>query len=138
MYVEYNSNNSGGDWWLTDDDWKNLEKAGWKIVWKNLTWTDSYEKDEDGTPKLIKSKKDNLMCDKDENGEYRFLGALATTAYKANMSLKAAADEWESITGKSATDAGCACCGQPHNFTEYDDNGDYVTSGPDTDYSCSW
>lgn len=33
MIVEYSSNNSGGDWWLSDDDWKNLESAGWKVKW---------------------------------------------------------------------------------------------------------
>ena len=34
MIVEYTSTNSGGQWWLTDDDWKNLEKAGWKVEWE--------------------------------------------------------------------------------------------------------
>ncbi len=26
--IEYSSNNSGGDWWLKDEDWFALEKAG--------------------------------------------------------------------------------------------------------------
>ena len=34
MIVEYSSNNSGGDWWLTDDDWKKLEQAGWIVQWR--------------------------------------------------------------------------------------------------------
>lgn len=25
MYVEYISNNSGGSWWLSDDNWEALE-----------------------------------------------------------------------------------------------------------------
>ena len=33
MYVEYNANNSGGSWWLSDGDWKALEAAGWKVKW---------------------------------------------------------------------------------------------------------
>ena len=32
--IRYDSNNSGGDWWLTDEDWKNLEKVGWVIDWE--------------------------------------------------------------------------------------------------------
>ena len=31
----YDSNNSGGDWWLTDDDWKKLEGAGWTVNWES-------------------------------------------------------------------------------------------------------
>lgn len=34
MRVTYSSNNSGGSWWLTDDDWRNLEAAGWDVQWK--------------------------------------------------------------------------------------------------------
>jgi len=33
MRVEYDSNNSGGGWWLSLDDWKALEKAGWEVEW---------------------------------------------------------------------------------------------------------
>ena len=38
MYVEYSSNNSGGSWWLKDEDWKALEAAGWKVVWASLDY----------------------------------------------------------------------------------------------------
>jgi hypothetical protein len=37
-YVEYDTNNSGGSWWLSDEDWKNLEKAGWEVSWKKKRW----------------------------------------------------------------------------------------------------
>ena len=30
----YSSNNSGGDWWLSDEDWKALEAGGWKVDWQ--------------------------------------------------------------------------------------------------------
>jgi len=32
--IRYSSNNSGGDWWLSDEDWRNLEKEGWKVEWR--------------------------------------------------------------------------------------------------------
>ena len=31
--VEYESNNSGGDWWLSDNDWLTLARAGWMVEW---------------------------------------------------------------------------------------------------------
>ena len=31
MEIEYSSNNSGGSWWLKDEDWKALEAAGWWV-----------------------------------------------------------------------------------------------------------
>lgn len=33
MRVQYSSNNSGGDWWLSDADWIGLADAGWEVVW---------------------------------------------------------------------------------------------------------
>lgn len=105
MKVEYSSHNSGGHWWVDDDGWKALEKAGWKVDWEVGRWLD----------------------------------ALATSATKENCAnIKEAVDEWERLTGCSSTDAGCPCCGPPHHFTLYDDNGEYIDSGPNTDYSLSW
>ena len=39
MIVRYNSNNSGGYWWLTFDDWVNLGRACWKVNWKDSNST---------------------------------------------------------------------------------------------------
>ncbi len=108
--IEYSSNNSGGSWWLKDKDWKNLEKAGWKIVYEDQEYV--YEKgnyafDSKGFPKLTRREK---------NGN-RWLGALSTTAFKFFPSVKDAISEWEEITGQNAEDEGCDCCGQPHNFS---------------------
>jgi hypothetical protein len=116
MYVEYDSNNSGGSWWLKDKDWLALEAAGWEVDWK-------------------RNQKDSF-CRPDAEG--RWLGALATSATRRGLSLRDAADEWERVTGRCATDAGCACCGAPHSFTEYTDAGEYVKSGPNTSYEASW
>jgi len=38
MSVEYSSNNNGGKWWLTLQDWKNLE-AAFRTVSLNTTNT---------------------------------------------------------------------------------------------------
>jgi hypothetical protein len=102
--VEYSSNNSGGGWWLSDDDWKNLEAAGWEVEW-------------------VKDQPDGIMH---REGEERWLGALATRAYRVGLSLNMAIAEFEDITGQSADDEGCECCGQPHNFYEVDDEGHLV------------
>ena len=146
-YVTYESNNSGGHWWLKDEDWEALEKAGWKVVWENLEYIygDKGERirDEDGTPKLVPVGEGNSgykpLCAKQySNGDFRFLGALARTAYRPGLSMREAVDEWERITNGCSTDAGCSCCGQPHYFTEYDDEGKYVASGPNADYVIGW
>lgn len=34
-YVQYSHNNSGGVDWLTSDDWKKLEEAGWILSDRN-------------------------------------------------------------------------------------------------------
>lgn len=146
MYVEYSSNNSGGSWWLEDQDWRSLEAGGWKVEWARLEnlydEKGSYVRDEDGTPKLVPVEQGNskfgALFNRENDGDYRYMGALAKKAYRVGLSLLEAAAEWEKLTGKSSTDAGCPCCGQPHNFTEYDDDGKYVKSGPDTHYEARW
>ena len=116
MKVEYDSNNSGGHWWLKDEHWLALEKAGWKVDWYK-----------DQNEEFFKPGKDG-----------RWLGALASAASREGLPLMDAVREWETITGQCSTDAGCSCCGNPHTFTEYDDNGGYVRSGPDASYVASW
>ena len=148
-YIEYSSNNSGGGWWLDDEDWLALEKAGWVVAWRSLEPLYDEDKkavrDERGLPKLVPLGEGNsgygqfFAEKKGDDGKVRWLGALATKAYKPNCeSLREAADEWERITGETATDAGCPCCGQPHSFTLYGDDGKYVESGPETSYEARW
>jgi len=100
MIVEYSSNNSGGDWWLSDDDWKNLESAGWKVKW-------------------IREDEHYVKYWKCEDG--RWLGALAKEATREGLSLEEAIAEWEEITGQNSEDEGCECCGRPHSFYLYKD-----------------
>lgn len=94
--VTYHSNNSGGDWWLSDDDWRNLEKAGWEVHWfKDDSYYSEYTSvQEDG----------------------RWLGALAGEATRKGLSLRDAIAEWEEVTGEFAYAEGCSCCGSPHDF----------------------
>ena len=60
MKIRYESNNSGGHWWLSDKNWKDLEKAGWNVSWKKSRWL--------GT--LAKSAEKNFMSLKDAIEEF--------------------------------------------------------------------
>ena len=100
-YIRYSSNNSGGNWWLTEQNWKDLEAAGWEVEW-------------------VKNKPEGLFRDR---GSDRFLGALATEAKRHGLSYKMAIAECEDVTGESHLDEGCSCCGEPHSFYEYNDDG---------------
>jgi hypothetical protein len=98
--VTYESNNSGGSWWLRDEDWHKLAAAGWAVDW---------EKDKTGPLR---------------KGE-RFLGALAMRASKDFADPREAIAEFERITGQDASDEGCNCCGPPHSFSYKDADGGY-------------
>lgn len=98
MIVEYSSNNSGGDWWLSDDDWRNLEEAGWAVEWV---------KDDEANGRRSFSRAD-------ETG--RWLGALATDATIEAESVEEAIEKWRAVVGQDPDVEGCPCCGQPHSF----------------------
>ena len=95
-YVEYNSNNSGGSFWLSDDEWRALERAGWVVSW-------------------VKDTKDKYR----EPGEERWLGTLACYAYLKDATMREAIDSFQRNTNQNASDLGCGCCGPPHSFTLY-------------------
>lgn len=143
-YVEYRSNNSGGHWWVDDNGWKALEDGGWIVAWKKLhnhfDEKGDYVRDENGVPKLFVEPQNNSFSSIGmlDTKDGRWLGTLATTAYRNGLPLREAANEFERLTGCSPTDAGCACCGQPHIFTEYDDSGKYLRCGPETVYAAAW
>ena len=115
-YVKYSSNNSGGYWWLTDDDWRALEADGWKVNW-------------------VKDRKNSLFISDEAD---RWLGALATSAELHGVTLMEAVERWEAVTNATATDVGCTCCGNPHVFYEYGEDGRIKASGPDISYSASF
>lgn len=98
LIIEYSSNNSGGRWWLSDENWEALEKAGWQVDW--------HSDPECSMGRIFKS-----------DTEGRFLGALATRARKKFSKMGDAIREWEEATGCDSTDVGCSCCGVPHSFS---------------------
>jgi hypothetical protein len=93
--ILYSHNNSGGGWWLMDEDWKNLEAAGWSVEW-------------------VKNSERFKSLGRDSG---RWLGALATSATREGLSLEEAVAEFERITNQNAKDEGCECCGRPHYFS---------------------
>lgn len=98
--VQYDSNNSGGRWWLKDEDWFNLQEAGWVIHWvKDKTYSSG-----------------RSMADEDG----RWLGALAVSAHRDELPLELAEAEFGYITGQNTDAEGCPCCGSPHYFWEQD------------------
>jgi hypothetical protein len=92
--VKYLSNNSGGSWWLKDEDWEALEAAGWRVKWQSEHAT---------------------MPSAKRTG--RWLGALATEAEVDVEHPEDAIRAFEKITGQVASDEGCNCCGAPHRFS---------------------
>lgn len=91
MY-EYSSNNSGGVWWLSDENWLALEAGGWEVDWLATLpdWGGTVDKDG------------------------RWLGALAKTARKEFPTEAMAIAEFENLAGQNYSDMGCSCCGRPH------------------------
>lgn len=120
-YIEYDSNNSGGYWWLEDKDWIALEKAGWYVLWGSLEFCQG-KWNAKLPPVCSEPKKCNghrtfesyqeMLDDK----EKRYMGALARAARLYGSSRHEAVANWEQVTGQSSEDAGCSCCGQPHSF----------------------
>lgn len=101
--LSYSSNNSGGSWWLSDEDWFAMEKAGWNVEWRKNDTSPWSRADKDG----------------------RWLGALATRATLETDDPEGAVEEWERITGQNASDQGCNCCGEPHYFSFEGSDGKY-------------
>lgn len=144
MKVEYESNNSGGSWWLKDKHWRDLEKAGWVVGWGQPYFCRSEYPSLNGDRPLDLVECESKAACKGHRAittyaqavemQERWLGALATSATREGLGMDDAIAEWERVTGMSADDAGCSCCGQPHSFTEYGDDGKYMGYGPSVSY----
>ena len=127
MKVEYSTNNSGGSWWLSDEDWKALEAAGWYVKWGGLYFCHSknYSFTNAG-PNICETKDEchgHRCYDSADEVKERWLGALAKEATKEFSNIRDALKEFETITNQSVTDEGCNCCGAPHSFFWTSDSG---------------
>lgn len=128
-HIEYRSNNSGGSWWLSDDDWLALEAAGWVVHWVHSPDDPSHEHPERHDDRWRFSFREDhqhshlapLVAVK-PSGE-RYMGALAVGAAKVTNDPEAAVAEWAKATGQDPSAEGCNCCGEPHNFTYYGPDG---------------
>jgi len=131
--VEYRANNSGGNWWLDDEDWMALEDAGWHVKWGGLMWCHSdFTIDENPEPtcKTNKECQGHRKCETAEEAEgMRFLGALAVEATKKFNTIQDALQEFEAVTGEDTSAEGCNCCGPPHSFSWKGEKGSDFCSG---------
>ena len=128
--VEYNSNNSGGSWWLKDYDWAKLELDGWKVRWGTPSYChskynfgsavapDTCPKDECPGHTMAETYEEALA----KADDIRWLGALAreatieVKAYSRDLAEGIALEWWENTLGYDAREDGCECCGRPHSF----------------------
>lgn len=141
-HIVYSSNNSGGSWWLEDSDWKRLEKAGWIVHWYHDVNADAHKhRDKHHSPDFGEHNHhytDDVLTPSKPANE-RWLGALATSAAKITNDPSEAIEEFERVANQNVDDEGCGCCGSPHSFTYYDENGEshYFHSRP-SGYTRDW
>lgn len=147
--VTYSSNNSGGGWWLKDEDWLKLERAGWTVLWGGEVFCNStyklFAKGKNANrapntcPIEIRDGREFNTCqghvaydsyDAMEADNGRWLDSAAREAHKEFDSLKDAILEWEKVTCMDASAEGCNCCGAPHTFSSDTPSYEYV-SGED-------
>lgn len=126
--VKYRSNNSGGSWWLTTEDWKKLHDAGWVVHWVHDPDDPSHSHSTKGWepaspfPHTHGYDDEHKLTRVVPSGE-TWLDALARSCAKETDDPDKAVREWEKIVGQSANVEGCPCCGPPHEFSYYDDRG---------------
>lgn len=131
--VEYDSNNSGGRWWLDDEDWRALEDAGWFVNWGGEDFCNSRFGSRHEGPSVAPNTHEANECPGHRrfqsyaealaSGE-RWLGSLAgdatieVTSYSEPLAEEVARVLWTDAIGFKYTgnEEGCNCCGQPHYF----------------------
>jgi len=62
MVIKYDSNNSGGTWWIEDKHWRALEKAGWHVK------ASSAEKEFSSIEQAIREWEEITGLDSEESG----------------------------------------------------------------------
>lgn len=130
MRIEYKSNNSGGTWWLKDEDWIALEKAGWNVQWGGEYFCHSeypLSAPPKGKPEPCNESSScpghrKFDSHQEIADDCRWLGCLAKGASKDFNTIKEALIEFEEVTKQDVSDEGCNCCGAPHSF-QWEENG---------------
>lgn len=92
--VLYESRSSGGGWWLTDDDWRALENAGWAVAWDQTRGGDAYG------PLATRASRRGVTF---EEALAEFEKVTGQHAHEPGCQ--------------------CSHCGRPHHFTLYDMHG---------------
>lgn len=126
VIVEYISNNSGGSFWLKDEDWDKLAEAGWNVHWMQPDYLG-------GLSRALRDpdyESPGPLEPRERHPDERWLGALATHAAKEFENPADAIEEFERITGQDAGAIGCNCCGSPHSFSYTDEDGGYHYASP--------
>lgn len=127
--VEYDSNNSGGHWWLTNADWQKLEAAGWFVEWGGQdfcnprygssgrrTAPDTHEPNECPGHRRDNSLEDAIKNDDKWLGCYAREARIDVEAYSSDLAEGVAKEWWQNTLGMNADEEGCNCCGRPHSF----------------------
>ena len=132
----YDSNNSGGSWWLSKKDYDTLEEKGWIVHWLHDITQDHGDYEGKGDEKNDPHAWARSPFGRDHNhhfglgsvqmlpakwNEKLWLGAAATSAAKRFETPESGVREWEELTEQSAKGEGCNCCGPPHSFEWTDD-----------------
>ncbi len=99
--VRYEETNSGGHWWVSDDSYKRLNDEGWKMGRVSHAGGAGPEGHVAGATRRVTVSALSHMDAKD-------------------VAIDLVIAEWEEITGCSASELGCRCCGAPHYFTATD------------------
>lgn len=107
-------NNSGGRWWLTQEDYVKLFEAGWV-----------YERPEprpEGPPFHMDYDKPFLSSNKDDTP----YGYRKHTSFVAD-SMKDAVESFEKATGHDFFAEGCNCCGAPFSLSSDTEPHEYLS-----------
>lgn len=120
MRVEYSSNNSGGSWWLKDEDWKALEEAGWDVQWGELEFCFSNWRGRSpvicASAEVCEGHPEYTSYEQAKKGG-GFLGAVAMKASFKCETPEEAIRSFQEVTGQDPGAEGCNCCGPPHIFS---------------------
>lgn len=131
--LKYDPNNSGGRWWLTEEDYVALEEYGWTVHWAHENGKAPF-----GGVSANIYDYDELLIPIQRNKDLRYLGSVAGTCAKRFDTAEEGVREWEDITGQRAGEVGCNCCGRPHDFEFFTSKDNSAYMRVDVPHEGSW